>query len=126
WGQGRESRSDWLAGGGEWKPLLLTQHGEDRGERAPVAVDEAAVPAARPVPADLRLQDRDAQLRRLLAQRERRPEAGVPAADDCDIRGRIARERGCRHRIALARKRVLQPPRGQAWLDGRKTHAFFE
>src|SRR2546423_1783823 len=41
---------------------FLAEHREKRGERGPVAVDEAAVAAARPVAADLRLEQRHVQL----------------------------------------------------------------
>jgi hypothetical protein len=52
---------------------------------APVAVDEAAVAAAGAEPALLRLEEDDVETRLALLQRERRPEAGVPAADDRDV-----------------------------------------
>ena len=56
-----------------------------RGEVRPVAVQEAAVPPARPPADDLLLEHGDAQRRIALPERERRPEARVAAADDRDV-----------------------------------------
>jgi hypothetical protein len=52
---------------------------------APVAVDEAAVAAARAEPALLGFEEDDVEARLALLQCKRGPEAGVAAADDRDV-----------------------------------------
>jgi len=66
-GPGADPRDDALALPGELERPLLAEQRQDRGKGAPIAMDEAAVAAARPVPADLGLEERDAELGRLLA-----------------------------------------------------------
>ncbi len=56
------------------------------GEAVPERADEAAVPPARPVAANVRLDDRHRGAR--LGEVPRRPEAEVAAADDRDVRAR--------------------------------------
>ena len=73
---------------------------------APVAVDEAAVAAARAEPALVRLEEDDVETRLALLQRERRPEAGVPAPDDRDICLGVTLER----RRRLYGIGLLEPP----------------
>jgi hypothetical protein len=76
-------------------------------------VHEAAVPAARPPAAFVRLEHDDAQVRIALLQRERRPEARVAAADDRDVGIGIALQRRCRFRLtAFGGERLLEPPNG--------------
>src|SRR4029077_20779703 len=74
------------------------------------------------VAADLGLQHRDAEIRRLLAERECRPEARVPAADDGDGGPRVTAERGRLSGVALPRERVLEPPRRQPRFDRGNGH----
>ena len=83
-------RHDPLARAAKTKRILLAEHGQDGRERRPVAVAEAAVPPARPGAADLGLDERDTQIRVAFAQGQRRPQAGVAAADDGDVGGRVA------------------------------------
>ena len=99
--------------------------GRSPGERRPVAVEEAAVAPARPVPADLRLEQRDAQLGRALPQRQRRPEPRVAAADDRNVGDRVPARAG-RRRLALRAPARPRPPRRQARLDrwGRQSGVF--
>jgi hypothetical protein len=116
-GERADPRDDLLAGTRERERILLAEQRDEGGDRRPVAVAEAAVAAARAVAADLGLEQRDPELGRTLAQRERRPEAGVAAADDGDVRGRIPFEARRRRRIALRRQRLLEPPRGKPRVD---------
>ena len=78
-----------------------------RGERAPVRLEEAAVPPARPVADVLGLEHDDAQRGIAAPQRQRRPEPGVAAADDRDVRLGVAGER---RRLRIGRS-LVQPPR---------------
>jgi len=73
---------------------------------APVAVDEAAVAAARAEPALVRLEKDDVETRVALLQREGRPEAGVAAPDDRDVGLGVTLER----RRGLYGIRLLEPP----------------
>ena len=107
-----DPRDDLLPRPCELECPLPAEQRQDGRERRPVAVDEASVAAARPVPADLRLKQRHAQLGRALTQRERGPEPRVAAADDRHVRRRVDGESGRRRRIALRRQRLLEPPRG--------------
>src|ERR671936_675182 len=64
---------------------------DDRlGRTRPVAVHEAAVPAARPRAAAVGFQHDEACRRLTFVQGERRPEAGVAAADDADVGGLVS------------------------------------
>jgi hypothetical protein len=69
-------------------------------------VEEAAVPSARPLAARGRLEEDDPRRRLALADRERRPEPGVAAADDRDVGVGVALER----RRRLDRRRLVEPP----------------
>ena len=73
---------------------------------APVAMDEAAVAAARAESALVGLEEDDVETRLARLQRERRPEAGVAAADDRDIGVGVTLER----RRRLYGIRLLEPP----------------
>ncbi len=105
-GPGADAGDDLLPRARELERPLFAEHREDRGEGAPVAVDEAAVAAARPVPADLRLEQRDAaarararaararsrarcsRRRRSRRPRSRPPQSAAPAADRPPARAR--------------------------------------
>jgi hypothetical protein len=69
-------------------------------------VDEATVAAAGAEPALVGLEEDDVEARIALLQRERRPEAGVAAADDRDVGLGITLER----RRRFDRARLVEPP----------------
>ena len=116
-GKRPHSRHDRLTRPAQTHGFLVAEQRQERRERCPVPVQEAAVASARPVAADLGLEERHPQAGGALAQRERGPEARVPAADDRDVRRRVPRERRPRFRIPLGGERLLQPPRRQRRLD---------
>ena len=65
----------------------------ERRRVAPERLAEAAVPAARPVPAHGRLEHEHVELGLELKELPRRPEAEVAAADDDDIGAHVSVER---------------------------------
>src|SRR5438093_4490945 len=85
-------------------------------DRAPVPVHEPAVATARPPAADVLLQQDDVDARIALLQEVGRPHAGVAAAQDHDVGGRVRRER--RTRLAwVPRGPLVHPPSagGSRW-----------
>src|SRR5439155_19962485 len=85
--------------------------GLDQGlELRPPGRAEAAVAAAGPAAADVRLDDDDVAARLELLGPKRRPEPGVAAADDADVRGLRPLKRGAGSRI-LGGERLLEPER---------------
>jgi hypothetical protein len=83
--EGAHPRDDRLGGPGDLERALVAELVAQAREVAPVAVDEAAVAAARAEPALLSLEEDDVEARLALLQRKRGPEAGVAAADDRDV-----------------------------------------
>jgi hypothetical protein len=77
---------------------------------APVAVQEAAVPPARPAAALLGLEHEDVERRIALLQRERSPEARVAAADNRDVCAGVTLERRRRLRAEAGGERLVEPP----------------
>ena len=114
-----DARDDPVAGRAEAKRRLVAEEVAERRQVRPVPVAEAAVPAARPPAAELRLEQRDARWIGKRAQRERRPEAREPAADDRDVDLEVAVER----RRAVAVVGVAQPPRRLAAGEDGRLHA---
>ena len=113
------ARNDRLRRAREPHRVVVAEHGARRRERRPVAVEKTTVSPARPCAADVRLEQRDAQVGIALVQRERRPEAGVATADDRDVGRRFSGERGSRLGAVLGRERLLEPPGRRPRLDGR-------
>ena len=85
---------------------LGAEHVAKAGEARPVAVEEAAVPPARPDPATRRLEHDHVERRVTPLQLDRGPETREAAADDRDVGGRVAVERGL---LGIGR-RLLEPP----------------
>ena len=79
-------------------------------QRAPVGLEKAAVPPARPVADVLGLEHDDPERGVAPPQRQRGPEPRVAAADDGDVGLGVARER---RRLGIGR-RLVQPPRHAA------------
>ncbi len=120
-----DSGHDQVACAAELQRCAVAEERAQRGEVRPVAVTEAAVAAARPEAAELRFEQRDAQRRVTLAQRERRPQPCVAAADDRDVRLEVVRERcgalaGRRRREATTRARFPAARTGAARLRAYK------
>ena len=89
---------------------------DERRQLVPPVRDEPAVAPGRPAAADVRLEQDDPRAGLQLGQPERRPQAGVAAADDDDVgRGRATqRRRGrgqVRRRGRFRGERLAQPPR---------------
>ncbi len=102
----------------------VAEHRPESRERRPVAVEEAAVAAARPVPDLARLEHRDAQRGIALAEGESGPEPRVPAPDDGDVHVERAGEGRC-DRLGSVRPRLLEPPRRprrQGWCQAPRSH----
>src|SRR5205823_5770793 len=76
------------------------------GERRPVPVQKAAVPSARPLTAQGRLQHGNARRRLELPHCERGPEPCIAAADDRNVDVELGLER----RLRLGLRRLLKPP----------------
>ena len=87
------------------RALVADAVAQDR-QVVPQRRDEAAVPAARPVPGEPGLEHDDVERRLELLQLPRGPQPEVAAAHDHDVRGRVARER----RRRLDRPGLLEPP----------------
>src|SRR5438093_9866532 len=85
-------------------------------DRTPVPVREPAVATARPAPADVLFQQDDVDAGIALFQEVGRPHAGVAAAEDDDVGGRVRRERRTRL-TRIPRERFIHPPpaRGSRW-----------
>ncbi len=95
---------------GERQRAVAPEEPPKLAEPAQVAADEAAVSSARPPADDLRLEHGDADPRIALLERERRPESGVPAADDRDVHIEVADRRRRLGDVALPGERLVQPP----------------
>src|SRR5690606_31966728 len=65
--------------------VLRPQNLDQTRELGPEVANAAAVPAAGPGPAEIRLDQRYLERRILLVKTERGPEPGEPATDDADI-----------------------------------------
>ena len=104
-------RDDPLPCAGDRERAGLPEHPAGAPDAGPVAVQEAAVAAARPGAAAFRLEQDDVRRRVSLLDRERGPQAGEAAADDADVGVDGALER-VGHVVAERGRRLLQPPRG--------------
>jgi len=104
--EGAHPRNDRLGDPSDLERALVTEFVAQARQVAPVAVDEAAVAAARAEPALLGLEKDDVEARLALLQRERGPEAGVAAADDRDVGLGVTVER----RRGLDRIGRVEPP----------------
>jgi len=81
----------------------------ERRQLVPQTVHEPAVATARAAAADVLLQQDDVDARIAVLQEVGRPHAGVAAAEDHDVGGRVRRER--RTRLArIVRQRLFHPP----------------
>src|SRR5438270_813484 len=100
-----------LARTGHGEPGLLSEHGARASDARPVAVEEAAVPPARAYAAAIRLENDDVRRRVAFLHRERRPQAGEPAADDAHVGVDLAHER-FRDLVVECSCGLLEPPRG--------------
>src|SRR5207249_1316973 len=94
-GKGAYGGNDLARGAAQAQRSVVSEQLAQARERRPVAVEEAAVPPARPAAADALLEHRDAQGRVALEQGESGPEPGVAAADDRDVDVDVASERRC-------------------------------
>src|SRR6185312_1332849 len=114
-----DPRDDPVARAAELERGGVAEERAQRRQVRPVAVAEAAVPAARPEAAEPGLEDGHAQLWIALAEREGGPEARVAAPDDRHVHLERAGER----RRAVAVVRIAEPPaRLVARADGRPDH----
>ena len=82
------------------------------GQRGPVARNLAAVLGAGARAADVALDQRDGKPRIPSPQRECRPQPRIAAADDRDIRLRLAGQRRAGGHLALCRQCLGKPPGG--------------
>src|SRR5689334_25209559 len=103
---GADAGNDLLTSPRHCARVVVAEALAQRGQVAPVAVDEPAVAAGRPVAADPFLEHDHIERRILLGQRERGPEAGEPAADDRHVGVGVPWKRGRR----LDRPRLFEPP----------------
>ena len=101
---------DPLARTGHGEPGLLSEHRARASDARPVAVQEAAVPPARAYAAAIRLENDDVRRRVAFLHRERRPQAGEPAADDAHVGVDLAHER-FRDLVVECSCGLLEPPR---------------
>src|SRR5581483_12423639 len=117
-----DRRPDLLAGRREPFRALATEQRLELGKRGPVALDEAAVAAARPGAAERGLEHDDVRRRRTFEHAERRPQAGVAAADDRDVGPRVAVQHRRVDAAAFGRERLLEPPRRRGPGRDRRFH----
>jgi hypothetical protein len=101
-----DSGDDPVGRPGDLERALIAELVAKTRQVAPVAVDEAAVAAARAAPALVRLEEDDVEARVALLQRERRPEPGIAAANDRNVGFGVTLQR--RRRLFCAR--LLEPP----------------
>jgi len=90
-------------------PLVLAEEMTERRHHVPGTGEEAAVGTAAAGATDVGLDEDDVDTRSTLGELVGRPQAGEAAADDADVGGRLAGQRGAwLARIGL--QRLVQPP----------------